>query len=330
LITPWNFPFWISIYGVISNLLVWNTIILKISEECPLVWKLIEDIINNINLPNWVFSEIYWDWEVWQKLVEDKIDFISFTGSTKVWKLLYKISADKFIKVSLEMWGSSPNIIFNNIDLDKYIETIFYTRFYNNWQVCDAIKRLIVHEDIFDEVVEWLKKLILEKNILISENKEADFWSLSSEKQKQILELQLQDALDLWAELIVDKKVPENLKWAYFWAKILTNISKEMKVWKEEVFWPILPIVKFKTEEEAIKLANDTIYWLCSRVISSDLEQANRVASKIESWTVEINNWNRWISENPFWWYKQSGIWRGNWIVWLRELCQIKVVSMDK
>lgn len=329
IIIPWNFAFWLSVWSIIPNLLVWNTVVFKISEECPLLWKLIEEIIKNAWLPKWVFSEVYWSWEEWDKLVNEKIDFICFTWSTKIGRYLYELSAKKFIKLSLEMWGSDPCVVFDN-KVKSYLETVLVWRFHNNWQSCSAIKRLIVHEDIFDEVVEKLKNLILEKNILNSNNKKADFWSLVSKKQKILLEEQFEDAINLWANLIIDKEIPDDLKWAYFWAKILTNISKDMKVWKEEVFWPILPIVKFKTEDEAIELANDTIYWLWARVISDDLEQAKRVASKIEAGTVEINNWNRWISENPFGWYKQSWIWRGNWIMWLRELCQIKVISMDK
>jgi acyl-CoA reductase-like NAD-dependent aldehyde dehydrogenase len=103
-----------------------------------------------------------------------------------------------------------------------------------------------------------------------------------------------------------------------------------MPVWNEEIFGPILPIVKFKTEEEAIKLANDTIYWLGSRVISNDVVRAQRVATKIESWSVEINHGSRWLSCNPFWGYKKSWIGREHGVIWFRELCQLKVISMDK
>ena len=103
-----------------------------------------------------------------------------------------------------------------------------------------------------------------------------------------------------------------------------------MRVWNEEVFWPVLIVVPFEDEKEAINFANDTIYWLGSIVFTNNSEQAKRVASKIDSGTVEINNANHWLECNPFGWYKKSWMGREHWTVWFRELCQIKVISMEK
>lgn len=328
-ITPWNFPFQVAITGIIPNLLVWNTIVFKISEECPLVWKLIEEIINNHNLPKWVFSEVYWDWNIWVSLVNDNIDFIWFTWSTKVWQSLYQIASKKFIKVLLELGWSNPCIVFPDAQIKEVTEILYNKRFRNCWQVCVAVKRAIIHESIFDEVVLELKNIIERKKLWDPLNNDTDIWSLVAKRQVKVLEDQLDDAINKWAKIIVWWGKPNNLKWAFFEPTILINIKKNMKVWNEEVFGPILSVVKFKTEEEAIELANDTIYWLWANIITKDIDRAILIAWKLETWKVEINNPWRCLL-NPFWWSKKSWIWRENWIIWFKELCQVKVISISK
>jgi len=326
-ITPWNFPFSMFIWGTIPNLIAGNTVVFKISEECPLTGKLIEEIMNSKDLPEGVFSEIYGDGNVGQKLAESDVNLIWFTGSTKVGKLLYKIAAEKFIKVILEMGGSSPAVVFDDVDVSDIISEIYVERFRNCGQVCDAIKRVIVHESIFDEVVEKLKEEVEKKIIGDPSDEKTQIGSLVAKRQLDLLESQVKDAINKGAKIITGGKTPENLKGAFYEPTILTNITKDMCVCTEEVFGPVLPIVTFKTEEEAIELANDTLYGLGSRVYSKDLERARRVASKIEAGTVEINHGSRWLPCNPFGGYKQSGMGREHGIIGFRELCQIKVIS---
>lgn len=329
-IAPWNYPFWMAVWGIIPNLLVWNTVVFKTSEECPLVWKYIEGIFNKHNLPKWVFSEIYWAWDVWEKLIKSNINLIWFTWSTKTWQYLYKIAAEKFIKVILELGWSDPCIVFEDIDVKKYAMQIYNARFRNCWQVCTALKRLIVHESIYDELIDELTKIIKSKKVWNPLNPETDMWPLVAERQVKLLEEQLQDAMKKWAKVIIWWERIKSLKWAYFKQTLITNINNDMKVWKEEVFWPILPIIKFKTQKEAIKLANDTIYWLTARIITNNLDKAEKIALDLECWSVKINDASRWETANPFWWYKKSWMWREHWIIWFRELCQIKTFSTNK
>ena len=157
LITPWNFPFGMLTWGIVPSLLVGNTVVFKISEETPLMGKLVEGVFKESNLPEGVFSEVYGGGDVGEKLVKEEIDFINFTGSTNVGKKLYKIAAEKFIGVLLEMGGSSPAIVFDDADPKTAAETVSNYRFQNCGQACDAIKRAIVHESIFDEFVNELR-----------------------------------------------------------------------------------------------------------------------------------------------------------------------------
>ena len=329
-ITPWNFPFGMAIWGIIPNLLAGNTVVFKTSEENPIVGKLIEEVMLNHNLPEGVFAEVYGAGEVGKQLVESDINFIWFTGSSRTGRFLYKTAADKFIKAVLEMGGSNPCIVFEDVDVAKAAEIIYSGRFQNCGQVCDAIKRLIAHESIVDRLTTELQGVLESKHIGDPQDPKTDISSLVARRQLDLLKEQVDDALAKGAKVLYQAKLPADLKGAYYPPTILGNITKDMRVWKEEVFGPVLSVVPFKTETEAIELANDTVYGLGSRVISKDKERAQRIALKIESGTVEVNEGDRWLTCNPFGGYKNSGMGREHGTIGFRELCQVKMISSSK
>lgn len=329
-ITPWNYPFSIFLSNVISNLIAGNTTVFKISEECPLTGKIIEEIMSSADLPEGVFSEIYGSGDIGKKLSDCDIDLICFTGSTKAGKYLYKKAADKFIKSILEMGGSSPCIVFEDADLNSAIPKIFKGRYSNCGQVCDAIKRLIVHKSLFHKTVEALNNEIEKYKVGNPESPETDMGPLVAKRQLDLLQEQVEDAKSKGARIICGGKGPKDLIGAFYEPTVMTDIKTNMKVWREEVFGPVLPIISFESEEEAIRLANDTRYGLGSRVFSEDKDRALRVASKINAGTVEINLASRWIKQNPFGGYKESGMGRQSGYLGLRELCQVKVISQNK
>lgn len=326
-IAPWNFPFGMAVWGIFPNLIAGNTVVFKTSEECPLTGKLVEEIINKHNLPEGVFNEVYGAGDVGKVLVESDVDLIWFTGSTRTGKALYKTAAEKFIQVVLEMGGSSPCVVFNDVNPSEVAPVIFGGRFQNCGQVCSALKRLIVHEDIAGELVAELKDILETQVIGDPSDAKTTISSLVAERQQTLLNEQLQDALDKGAKIVAQKPVPANLKGAFVSPTILTNVTKDMRVWGEEVFGPVYPVVTFKTEAEAVELANDTDYGLTSRVISRDIERAHRVSSKIDAGSVAINTEARFVACDPFGGYKNSGMGRERGIHGLRELCRIKVIQ---
>ncbi len=326
-IAPWNFPFGMAVWGIFPNLIAGNPVVFKTSEECPLTGKLVEEIINKHNLPEGVFSEVYGAGDVGKMLTECDVDLMWFTGSTRTGKALYKTAADKFIKVVLEMGGSSPCVVFDDVNPAEVAPVIFGGRFQNCGQVCSALKRLIVHEKVADAVVAELKDILETQVIGDPLDEKTTIGSLVAERQQVLLNEQLQDALDKGAKIAAQKPIPEGLKGAFVPPTILTNITKDMRVWKEEVFGPIYPVVTFVSEAEAVELANDTDYGLTGRVISGDIERAHRVASKIDAGSVAINNEARFAACDPFGGYKNSGMGRERGIHGLRELCQIKVIQ---
>lgn len=326
-ITPWNFPLSNFVWGAGQNLIAGNTVIYKTSEECPLFGKLLEEIINSASLPEGVFSEIYGDGKTGDFLVHQNINLISFTGSTKVGKYLYKLAGEKFIKAVCELGGSAPGIVFKDADLDEAIESIYANRFTNCGQMCDALKRLVVHESIFDEVVERLKKKLESVKVGDPENKNTDIGPLVSEKQLELLENQVKNARNKGAKVIIGGKKPKNLNGAFYEPTILTNVTQDMLVWQEEVFGPVLPIIAFDTDKKAVELANDTKYGLGTYVYAGNKKKALEIASQIDSGMVSINSATYLKPCSPFGGYKDSGIGREHGKFGFYELTQAKVIA---
>jgi len=327
-IAPWNFPFSNFMWGVIPNLIAGNTVVFKHSEECPLMDKLIDDYMKTAKLPKGVFSQVYGDGKIGETLVNQEIDFIWFTGSSKIGKKLFELAGKKFIKAVLELGGSNPHIIFSDVKVDdKLIADIFSARFSNNGQVCDSLKRLIVHESLFNQIVEKLKTRVEKAVIGNPMDKKTELGSLVAKRQLDLLKQQVEDAVKKGAKLITGGKEPKGLKGAYYSPTILANIKWNMRVWKEEVFGPVLPVVSFKTENEAIELANDTEYGLGAKVYSKDKKRALRVAERLQAGCIDVNKGNHWLTCNPFGGYKCSGMGREHGRIGYQELTQIKVIS---
>ncbi len=329
-ISPWNYPIGMPIWGIVPNLIAGNTVVFKPSEETPLVGQKLADLIAETNLPEGVFNIIHGDGKVGAKLIDSDIDLVWFTGSTKVGQEIYKKAGQKFIKAILELGGSSPAIVFKDADIESVVEEIFIARFLNCGQVCTAVKRLFIAEPIFDEFVEKLKIRLEKVKIGDPMNESTEMGSTVSKKQLDLLEKQVSDAIKKGAKAITGGKRPANLKGAYYLPTILTNVKKNMRIFKEEVFGPVLPIISFKSKEEAIELANDTIYGLSAEVYTKDNKLAEEVARKIKAGTVAINTDSYFKPECPFGGYKKSGIGREMGEYGMQEFAQIKHIHLKK
>lgn len=328
-ILPFNYPFSLCCAIAFQNLIVGNTVISKPDPNLPLLYKLLEKILNNSRLPEGVWQFVFGGKEIGSFLVGQDIDMICFTGNTKTGEYLYKVAANKMIPILMELGGSAPGIVCEDADIDNVIQGIFKKKFSNSGQLCHALKRLIVHENVFDEVVEKLKNIAESQIIGESLDRNTTIGPVVNEKQINTLLEQFDDAINKGANVICGGKQPEE-KENYFEPTILTNITKDMKVWKEEVFGPILPIVRFKTIEEAIELANDTIYGLGGYVFTTDKENFEKISKELKTGMVACNNLAYSAPYNPFGGVKKSGLGRtrGKW--GLKGLCNIKVVTFEK
>lgn len=331
LIIPWNFPLANFVWGGLQSLICGNVVVMKHSEEVPLSAKLIEEIMSNHNLPKGVFSVIYGAGDVGSSLVNENIDLITFTGSTKTGKQLYELAGKKFIKAIVELGGSAPGIIFSDADLDIAIDNVCFNRLLNQGQCCDGLKRLIVHQSISNEVIDKLKVKFELMKIGNAEDKNTQIGPLVSKKQLDLLVSQVEDAKNKGAQIITGgNSLEAELGGAFFQPTIITGVTKEMRVWNEEVFGPVLPIITFKTEAEAIELANDTAYGLGSYIYSQDKDTIDRVSHAIQSGMVSVNGTNYIMPFNPFGGYKASGFGREHGKYGFYELSQIKIIARNK
>ena len=329
-ISPFNYPFSLCCVITFQNLIVGNVVINKPDNSTPQLYKLLEQIFNNSELPKGVQQFIFGNEEAGMSLVEQDINMICFTGSTNTGKYLYNVAANKMIPILMELGGSAPGIICEDANIDEIIEGVFKKKFSNSGQLCHALKRLIVHESKFEEVIEKLKNISYKQIIGNPLNEETTMGPLVSEKQLNKLLDQFNDAIEKGAKVICGGKKSIGLEGNYFEPTLLTNITKNMRVWNEEVFGPILPIVSFKNIDEAIELANDTIYGLGGYVFTTDKELFQYISKRIKTGMISCNNLAYSAPYNPFGGVKLSGLGRtrGEW--GFKELCDIKIVTFEK
>jgi len=330
-VAAWNYPFCNFVWGVMQNLIVGNTVVFKHSEECPLMGVLLEEILNTTKLPKGVFNVVHGAGsDTGEYLMNSNIDIIHFTGSSKVGKHLYQIAAEKFIPVVLELGGSAAGIVFADANISETIESIYCNRFVNSGQVCDGLKRLIVHRSCYDTVIEGLVKILSEKHVGPANDPQTDIGPLVAERQVRTLDQQVTDALNKGAKIITGGYRPENIYGAYYQPTILTNISSDMRIWKEEVFGPVLPVVVFDTFEEAMALANDTPYGLGGYIYTQNEKLAARASRLLKTGNISVNGADYVIPSGTFGGCKMSGIGREHGKHGLRELCIVKLVATKK
>ena len=268
-ISPFNYPFSLCCAITMQNLIVGNVVISKPDPNLPLLYHFLEEIFQSSRLPTGVQQFVFGGKEIGSFLVEQEIDMICFTGNTKTGEYLYKVAADKMIPILMELGGSAPGIVLADANVDEVIKGIFNKKFSNAGQLCHSLKRLIVHESRFDEVVSKLKTIAESQVLGDPLDRNTTMGPLVNKKQLDTLLDQFHDTVEKGANIVCGGKVVKENE-NFFEPTILTNITREMKVWKEEVFGPILPVITFQTVEEAIELANDTIYGLGGYVFTSN------------------------------------------------------------
>jgi acyl-CoA reductase-like NAD-dependent aldehyde dehydrogenase len=329
-ISPWNFPLSMATSGIIPALIAGNTVIFKPSEYTSLSQKLVADLLNQTGLPAGVLNVVIGAGEVGQVMTDQPIDLVWFTGSTKVGQQIYEKCGKKFIRSLLEMGGSSPAIIFADADLDNALDQLYWARFLNAGQVCTAVKRLFVEKPVYEEVVKRFKTKL--QSIKVGNPMEnADIGPLVTKRQLDTLKAQVDDAVSKGAKIEYGGKAPKELAQGnYYLPAILTNVTMDMKVMTEEVFGPVLPIIAFETESEAITLANQTDYGLSAEIYTKDMAKAERVAKEIDAGTVAINTDNFFKPECPFGGFKKSGMGKEYGEIGIQEFTRQKLIATGK
>jgi len=329
IISPWNYPLQLAMVPMISALASGNTVILKPSEVTPLVGKCIEELFSKAGFPIGVVQVAHGGKEVGAAFTNGKPDYIFFTGSVRTGKVIQQVAAKELIPTTLELGGKDPMIVFADAHLERAAKGAAWAAFTNSGQVCMSAERLYVEKTIYPAFLSLLKKEIL--TLKQGTDEDSDVGSMTFPAQKEIVKDQLVEALKSGAKLETGL-LPE--QWGdgmFLPLTIVSNVNHEMKLIQEESFGPLLPIIPFESEEEVIRLANDTVYGLNASVWTKDRDKARRVASQLVSGAVVINDAIISIANHglPFGGAKQSGIGRYHGDAGLRIFCHEKAIIED-
>lgn len=333
LITPWNWPINQIALKVIPALATGSTCVLKPSEFTPLNALLYAEMVHEAGFPAGTFNLVNGDGvHVGAALSKHKgIDMMSFTGSTRAGTAVSKDAADTVKRVTLELGGKSPNIVFEDADLEERVTGSVLECFNNSGQSCDAPTRLLVQRSVYDQALEIARRVGAEVKVGNPEEAGEHIGPLVSDIQYGRVQALIEAGIAEGAELLVGGPgKPEGFETGYYVKPtIFAGVNNQMRIAREEVFGPVLAIIPFDTEEEAIEIANDTNYGLAAYIQSGDVDRAERVAGRLRAGMVHINGApHRYGS--PFGGYKQSGNGREGGMFGLEDFLEIKTVHRPR
>lgn len=311
-ITPWNFPCSMITRKIAPALAAGCTIVLKPSEDTPLIALALVKLADEAGFPKGVINIITTSdaKQAGTILCESNdVQKLSFTGSTAVGKILYKQCGDTVKKLSLELGGNAPFIVFDDADIDRAVDELVVAKFRNAGQTCICSNRIFVQEGVFDQFVEKFTAKM--KNIKVGDGlkDETTLGPLINKKGVEKVKELTQDAIEKGAKVILGGS--ESDKGAcFFEPTLLTDVTEDMRFYREEIFGPVAPLYKFKTEDEVVTRANDTNYGLAGYVYSRDLGRSIRMAEKLEYGMIGVNIPVVSNSAIPFGGVKESGIGR--------------------
>lgn len=329
LITPWNWPINQIALKVLPALAAGCTMILKPSEIAPLSGMLFAEMIHEAGFPKGVFNLINGDGPGvgTQLSSHPDIDMVSFTGSTRAGKLITKNAADTIKRVSLELGGKGANIVFADAD-EKAVRRGVRRVFNNSGQSCNAPTRLLVEKSIYDRAVKEAIEVAEKTDVDIANKEGRHIGPVVSKVQYDKIQNLIHEGIKEGAKLVAGgPDRPAHLNKGYFVKPtVFVDVNNEMTIAKEEIFGPVVSIIPFSTEEEAIKISNDTAYGLTNYIQTKDTNKAQRVARQLRSGMVEINGVG-FADGSPFGGYKQSGNGRegGKWGI--EEFLEVKSIS---
>ncbi|MFZ3588781.1 aldehyde dehydrogenase family protein [Bacillus sp. DJP31] len=314
-IIPWNYPLMMAAWKIAPAIAVGCSVVLKPATLTPLTAIVLGEICIEAGVPEGVVNILPGEGsEIGNYLVEHpRVDKVAFTGSTPIGKSIMERASKTLKRVTLELGGKSPNLVFQDADVDAAVDGSLFGIFYNTGQSCEARSRLYVQEDIYEEFlekfVEKTKKLKLANPL----EKETHVGAIISREQLEIIDGYVKSAIEEGATIVTGGKELkleglENGHW--YEPTIITNVNHDMKVVREEIFGPVVVVMKFKDEKEAIKLANDSEFGLGSAIWTKDHGRATRVANQIQAGIVMVNCPFSAFPGTPFGGYKQSGFGR--------------------
>ncbi|WP_426112012.1 NAD-dependent succinate-semialdehyde dehydrogenase [Pseudomonas sp. DSP3-2-2] len=327
-VTPWNFPAAMITRKVAPALAAGCTVIVKPAEQSPLTAILLERLWLEVGGPQGTFQVITSNQpaEVSNQFFDDaRIRKLTFTGSTEVGVMLYRKSAETMKKVSLELGGHAPFIVFGDADIERAADEIMACKFRNAGQTCVCTNRIYVHKSITQQLAQVLSSKVSALKVGNPSNPETQIGPLVDQQGLEKVQSHIHDAVQKGARVLVGGKALGGL---YFEPTILADVRPGMLIMNEETFGPVAPLLEFETTEEVISAANDTPFGLAAYIWTKDLDIAHRVSERLEYGIVGINDGAPSTSQAPFGGVKMSGIGRegGKWGI--QDYLETKFISV--
>ncbi|HSG81890.1 MAG TPA: aldehyde dehydrogenase family protein [Gemmatimonadota bacterium] len=329
-IVPWNFPLSLAAWKIAPALACGNTVVLKPAEDTPLSALKLAELAGQAGFPAGAFNVVPGLGSIaGAALVRHVgVDKIAFTGSTEVGKEIMRQAATTLKRVSLELGGKSPNIVFADADIEAAIRGVTSGIFYGKGEVCAAGSRLFVESSIRDRVVEQVAERAKKLTPGDPFDKGTRLGAIASKRQMERVLGYIESGRREGAKLLTGGLRVDRPGY-YVEATVFDQVTPEMTIAREEIFGPVIAAIDFADEDQAVALANQTIYGLAAGIWTRDVKKAHRVASALQAGTVWVNTYNRYDPAAPFGGYKQSGFGRDLGAHALEEYTQVKTVWID-
>jgi succinate-semialdehyde dehydrogenase/glutarate-semialdehyde dehydrogenase len=327
LISPWNFPWATPLDEVVIALMAGNAVVLKPSELTPLTALKIGQVFREAKLPSGLLEIVTGEGSTGAALIDAVVDKIVFTGSVATGKKVAEQAAKYLTPAVFELGGKDPMIVLADANVSIAARAAVWGAFANAGQACAAVERCYVHESIADRFI----KLVLEETRALKQGKgnNVDIGPMTNERQLRIVEAHLTDAVSSGARILCGGKRSDG--W-YHQPTVVTNVDHSMLLMREETFGPVLPIMSFKTEEEALRLANDSSYGLTASIWTNNTSRGRRLAERIEAGTVMVNEvvYTHALAQTPWGGVKQSGYGRTHGRSGLLELVTAQHIHLNR
>ena len=329
-ISPWNYPFVLTMTPIFSALFAGNTVVFKPSEITPLVGLEIAKLFADVGAYSGIVSAVTGGGATGEALVRSGVDKICFTGSVRTGKAVMAAAAETLTPVVLELGGKDPMIVCDDADLDRAVGGALWSSFSNSGQTCMAVERVYVDASIYEPFVDAV--VARTRNLRQGDSPGDDVGSMTFVNQLDIVERHVADAVAKGAKVLTGGRRVSGRDGLWYEPTVLVGVDHSMAIMTEETFGPVLPIMAVDGDDEAVRLANDSIYGLNSSVWTRDLERGKRIAQRIEAGNVCVNDAivSYAVTGLPFGGVKQSGIGREGGAEGIAEYLDLKYVGIAR
>lgn len=329
-ITPWNFPAAMITRKIAPALAAGCTTVLKPSEQTPFTALKLAELAEQAGIPKGVINIVTGDAEpivdVWQK--DERVRKLTFTGSTRVGKILMRGAADTVKKLSLELGGHAPFIVTANADIEKAVEGVIASKFRNAGQTCICANRIFVEEEIAEEFSKKLAEKVAKLKVGNGFEEGVDIGPLINEAAVRKVQAQIEDAKQKGAKILVGGNSIKEEEGFFMEPTVIMNATDDMHCMHEETFGPLAPITTFKTVEEAIERANNSPYGLAAYVFTENMKEAVYITEALEYGIIGLNDGSPSAAQAPFGGFKESGIGREGSRYGIEDYLEIKYISL--